>query len=267
MQVYQFYGHFVHGCDVCTSLTRWRRKFANGQTHEEVRAKTLQRDKIFLEWASSLNSSLSSSSVEYVVISDCHSPGYLPWSLDKTFQTDPVLAQLVTSYQTVGRLERRKQGGQKRKREEERESRALSSEVTLESWLNFMKREEENNSFTCIAWVKGFCPSSSLSTPVANPATNGCLISHSSPSGGGGCRLSTSALAEPVVLIRDYFRYLVSNHGFVVTDLEALLFFKTEPIFNQIFRELIERRCSSQDFKEKNWIKHLVNLSCGLFGF
>jgi len=69
------------------------------------------------------------------------------------------------------------------------------------------------------------------------------------------------------VLIRDYFRYLVSHRGFVVTDLEAVLFFKTEPIFNQIFRELIERRRSSQDFKEKNWIKRLVNLSCGFFGF
>jgi hypothetical protein len=79
--------------------------------------------------------------------------------------------------------------------------------------------------------------------------------------------LSTCALAEPVVLIRDYFRYLVSSQGFVVTDLEAVLFFKTEPIFNQIFRELIERRRSSQDFKEKNWIKRLVNLSCGFFGF
>jgi hypothetical protein len=68
-------------------------------------------------------------------------------------------------------------------------------------------------------------------------------------------------------LIRDYFRYLVSNHGFVVTDLEAVLFFKTEPIFNQLFQELIERHRSSQDFKEKNWIKHFVNLSCRFFGF
>jgi len=62
-------------------------------------------------------------------------------------------------------------------------------------------------------------------------------------------------------------RRVDSRLFFVVTDLEAVLFFKTEPIFNQIFRELIERRRSSQDFKEKNWIKRLVNLSCGFFGF
>jgi len=88
-----------------------------------------------------------------------------------------------------------------------------------------------------------------------------------SPLGGGSHKLLTSALTEPVVLIRDYFRYLVLSHGFVVTDLEAVLFSKMEPIFHQIFWELIERRRSSRDSKEKKWIKHLVNLSCGFFGF
>jgi hypothetical protein len=256
MLVYQFDGHFVHGCDFCASSLsslspRWR-KFANGQTHEEVRLKTLQRDKAFGEWARAAE---AVSRVEYVVISDCHSPGYSPWSLDEAFQTDPVLAQLVVSYETIcGGLERRRR---KRKRGEE-------GDVTLESWLDFMRREEKNESFTCIAWLKGFCPlEKSVEAAAINPAASGCLISFLSPS---GCNLSTRALTEPVVLIRDYFRYLVSSHGFVVTDLEAVLFFKTEPIFNQIFRELIERRRSSQDSKEKNWIKRLVNLSCGFFG-
>jgi len=274
IEVYQFDGHFVHGCDVCASstTTRWR-KFAHGQTHEQVRTKTLQRDKIFQEWVASLNSAAATTTTaatasvvaKYVVISDCHSPGYSLWSLDQAFRTDPVLAQLVAPYETVcGGLERRSRHGRKRKREEGF-CRPAAGEVTLESWLNFMKREEENDSFTCIAWVKGFCspPPPSLVAADNNPAAQGCLISHSS----SGCTLSTCALAEPVVLIRDYFRYLVSSQGFVVTDLEAVLFFKTEPIFNQIFRELIERRRSSQDFKEKNWIKRLVNLSCGFFGF
>jgi hypothetical protein len=59
----------------------------------------------------------------------------------------------------------------------------------------------------------------------------------------------------------------VSHHAFVVTDLEAVLFFKAEPIFNQIYQELTERRRLSCDSNEKNWIKRLVNLSCGFFGF
>jgi hypothetical protein len=94
IEVYQFDGHFVHGCDVCASstTTRWR-KFAHGQTHEQVRTKTLQRDKIFQEWVTSLNSAAATTTTaatasvvaKYVVISDCHSPGYSLWSLDQAF--------------------------------------------------------------------------------------------------------------------------------------------------------------------------------------
>jgi hypothetical protein len=36
---------------------------------------------------------------------------------------------------------------------------------------------------------------------------------------------------------------------------------------NQIYRELIERRSSSCDPNKKNWIKQLINLYCGFFGF
>jgi hypothetical protein len=53
--------------------------------------------------------------------------------------------------------------------------------------------------------------------------------------GSGGSKLLTNALTEPVVLIQDYFRYLMLSHSFVVTNLKAVVFFKMEPIFNQIF--------------------------------
>ncbi len=79
--------------------------------------------------------------------------------------------------------------------------------------------------------------------------------------------LSLSVTTESVALIRDYYQYLVSCQSFVVTKLEAVLFFKTEPILNQIYRELIERRHLSVDPNKKNWMKRLVNLSCVFFGF
>ena len=109
--------------------------------------------------------------------------------------------------------------------------------MTLVLWLNFMKTEEENESFTCIVWLKEFCPETSAVAAAAavNPAANGCLISFLSLLGSGGSKLLTNALTEPVVLIQDYFRYLVLSHSFVVTNLKAVVFFKTEPIFNQIF--------------------------------
>lgn len=245
MQVYQFDSHFVHGCNICASLLpMWWRKFANGQTHKQVCLKTLQCNKTFGEWVSSLNMVTTMTNVaaaanavhwvEYVVISNCHFPGYSPWGLDKAFQTDPVLAQLEVSYQMIcgeNRLERIRQ------RKRRRGGVCEGGDVTLELWLNFMKREEENESFTCIVWLKGFCPETSAVTAAAavNPAANGCLISFLSLLGSGGSKLLTNALTEPVVLIQDYFRYLVLSHSFVVTNLKAVVFFKTEPIFNQIF--------------------------------
>jgi len=269
IQVYQFDGHFVHGCDLCPSVSMQGRRFANGQTHEEVRLKTKRRDLAFEEWASCLNAvAVDSSSspplpkVEYCVISDCHSVGYSSWGLDWAFETDPVLQQLVVSYETVcgengfGQRKRRRGGG------------GGSQELTLQSWLDFMKREENNTSFTCIAWLRGWCLSSLFSSSLPVDNATGCLITYplDSGCGGGGCSLSMSTGAVPVALIRDYYQYLTSNHAFVVTDLEAVLFFKAEPLFNQVFQELVERRLLSRDPNEKNWIKRLVNLSCGFFG-
>jgi len=293
IHVYQFDGHFVHGCEVCLATstssetavsTSRRKKYAHGQTHEQVRVKTNQRDKVFKEWASLLNASggTAAARVEYFVVSDCHTKGYSSWSLNKAFQKDPVLRALILPYETVSHgLEKRK----RRRKEEGEEAIECGdcSDLTLSSWLNFMKREESNKSFTCFAWLKGFCSSVS-EVATLNPAADGCLIIHP-PSlrrrrrqrnldprrhdglNRNGCSLSTSATTEAVLLTRDYYQYLTSHHAFVVTDLDAVLFFKTEPIFNQIYQELIERRQLSSDPNKRNWTKRLVNLSCGFFGF
>jgi len=292
IQVYQFDGHFVHGCDTCLALSAAsetaasrRKKYAHGQTHEQVRAKTNQRDKVFEEWALSLNAAGTATRVEYFVVSDCHTNGYSSRSLDEAFQRDPVLRALILPYETVSDgLKRRKKRNRGKQSGEGEGGEATEccdgSDLTLSSWLNFMEREESNKSFTCFAWLKGFCSAASAAATL-NPAANGCLIIHP-PSlrrrrgnkdadshdslRGNGCSLSSSATTEVVLLTRDYYQYLVSHHAFVVTELDAVLFFKTEPIFNQIYQELIERRRSSCNPNKKNWTKRLINLSCGFFG-
>jgi len=45
-----------------------------------------------------------------------------------------------------------------------------------------------------------------------------------------------------LALTQDYYQYLLTHHAFVVTHLQAVLFFKTEPIINQVYQELIERQ-------------------------
>jgi hypothetical protein len=66
---------------------------------------------------------------------------------------DPLLSNLVSAYQKVSEC---------------------GKCLTLEDWQKFMKKEENNTSFTCIAWLKGFCDKS-LSA-ASNLEASGCLI-------------------------------------------------------------------------------------------
>ncbi len=103
IQIYQFGRNFVQGCDICLSpLSASLHKFVCGQTHEQVCSKTNQCDKVFGDWASSINGT-DPCRVEYFVVSDCSSKGHLTWSLDKAFQMDPVWSELVSAYKTVSR--------------------------------------------------------------------------------------------------------------------------------------------------------------------
>jgi len=156
IQIYQVDEYFVHGCDVCwltllpsslsSSSSPFPKKIVQGQTHQHVRWKTNQCDQIFWEWVSSLNDSdsgdfapsvsgsgtsdkldrVSGPRAGYFVVSDCHLKGYLPWSLDKVFQTDPVMSKLVSAYQKVSEYGRC---------------------LTLKDWQKFMKKEENNTFF------------------------------------------------------------------------------------------------------------------------
>jgi hypothetical protein len=174
--------------------------------------------------------------------------GYAPQTLKQTFSKDPVLWQLVLPYEILSS----KDGGGV-----DDDVVGLPNPLTMATWQEFMKRNEKNNSFTCIAWLCGFCP-------LANDG--GVVVTYDEKRKQS---LSNSAVEDDLVLIRDYYQYLVSHHAFVVTHLQAVLFFKTEPIINQIYQELIERRNACVDeslANKKNLIKRLINLSCGYFG-
>jgi hypothetical protein len=163
--------------------------------------KTNQRNNVFCEWASSLNSSNNNnpntgSRAEYFVMSNCHSKGFSTWCLDKVFETDPVLQQLVSAYWTVSKC---------------------GQNLMLWDCQKFMKREENNTFFTCIAQLKGFCGSSSASCAALAEAS-GCLITwpprNENGPQGRGCCLSMSVTTKIIVLIRDYYQYPVTCQVF-----------------------------------------------------
>jgi hypothetical protein len=120
--IYQFDGHYVHGCTQgCV-----QKRYVNNQTHHQVRAKTEKRDAVFEQWIGSHRGA------RYIVISDYHTAGYTPWSLEKSFRTHPKLAHLIKGYQLVD----------------------ATSTLTLQDFENLVQ-DQTDTSYTFIAWIEG----------------------------------------------------------------------------------------------------------------
>jgi len=71
-----------------------------------------------------------------------------------------------------------------------------------------------------------------------------------------------------VVLTRDYCRWLRKTYGnrLSIDGLEWALFYKTEPVINAVYSQLVELRSTTSDPILVTFIKRLVNLSCGFYG-
>jgi len=130
---YHFDGYFVHGCGG-GCLQKPNQRYINGQTHKQVGAKTEKRDAIFEQWINAVGMR-----GHHIVIADCHSPGYAPWSLEKAFRTHPELANLVKGYLLVDQI----------------------TSLMLKDFDNFAQ-DQTNQSYTFIAWIEGHTVQPSL---------------------------------------------------------------------------------------------------------
>jgi hypothetical protein len=100
---------FTHSCETCPLPPGSKRTFVGGQTHDQLRAKSNQRDAAIREWARQINAqSLASGgpadAVVYHVVHDCHSQGFSRGNLKATFASTPGLSALVKGYRLTDRL-------------------------------------------------------------------------------------------------------------------------------------------------------------------
>jgi len=180
--------------------------------------------------------------VKYEIIHDCHTnlwSDFFGTTLDLHFQNEPKLKQLVQSYKTIGQL-----------------GNSLTPKK-LETLMNSLPDKD----FTFIAKAKIqvthhpkelFYPEGPLVIyePRPNKYTKHLLSS-----------------SGTVILTRDYYEWLKGSFGTVLLqELEWVLFYKTEPIFNKIYEDLIQRRSESQDPVLTSFLKRMINLSCGFYG-
>ena len=228
VDLYQFDGHYVHGCG--QGCAQMKQRYVDGQTHDQVRAKTEKRDAAFEQWIAE-SSGGGVGSRRYIVVSDCHTPGYAPWSLEKSFRDLSELAHLVKGYQLVEHV----------------------SDLRLRDFEHLVQ-DPTDTSYTFIAWIEG-C------------TTQPCSLVVYHPDNGKNSLASATRPQHPVVMTRDYYNHLkATSSGFRLTNIKAVLFFRTEPAMNAVYQRLIQQRAASTCPIQVAWIKRMVNLSCGFFG-
>jgi len=235
--LFQMDGQWTHGCpDQCQPL----KHYANGQSYEQVRAKTNLRDKVILEWRTAMM--LQEFQVEYEIIYDCHSEFLSEYSgtfLETQFQNKPELAQLVKSYQRI---------------------ESLGNSLTPQK-LEYLIASAPDNDFTFIA--KARLQVASHPHELIPPGGPLVVYEHRHDK---YTRQSLSYNGS-VVLTRDYYEWLKNSFDTVlVQELEWVLFYKTEPIFNEIYQNLIQSRSVTKDPVHASFLKRMINLSCGFYG-
>ena len=232
--LYQMDGLWAHGCPTCPDQPHL---FVHGQTYQQVRQKTNQRDRDIHTWMETINATVNYPMVQYTIIYDCHTDGFSPNALDYIYSTVPELAQLVQGYQVTDVIG------------------TTLRETTFESVL----AKHSNISYTFIAKATVNVWS------TADIHTDGPLVVYQSRS--NKYTKQSLAYSGTIVLTRDYYEWLNKTFQRVsLENLEWVLFYKTEPIFNQIYNELTQLRSTSTDPVLICFLKRLINLSCGFYG-
>lgn len=239
--LYQMDGQWTHGCPAgCEDIGR----YAGNQTIQQVRKKTKQRDQATMAWMHAINKNSTNKQrtqprVCYEIVYNCHSTGFSSGSLDYYFHNTPELAQMLLGYHVVD---------------------GLGNTLTPKK-LELLMNSFPGKNFTFIAKAtlsvfshpeELFHPQDSL--VVYQPRQDQYTRQFLSNSGS-------------VILTRDYYEWLKDSFDSVqLQELEWVLFYKTEPLFNHLYDGLIQLRSSTQDIVLASFLKRMINLSCGLFG-
>lgn len=254
---YNMDSHFVHSCPVCPSANK---RFIGKQTHEQVREKSMLRDVAIRAWVDGINA-IGRVRAQYIVIYDCHTAGYLPGTLQRSFQTDSTLASLVQGYKIID---------------------ASGSFFTPKTFQQNILRHPQSD-YTFIARAR-VCikPETALQDPLQfgpliiypNDASSGVGGNHNDKIGDDvACVLQKSSSQRldwkgTIALTRDYYQWLDATFSdcFHLEQLEWVLFYKTEPTLNDIYQSMVQLRAKTTDAALVSFIKRLINLSCGFFG-
>lgn len=138
-----------------------------------------------------------------------------------------------------------------------RELRALvdpyptMSTLTCKSFLEWVQGNLENPHYTYLAWVQGRTHQPSF------------MIKRTMPPGDD---LVNTTKSQPVLLVREYLEYLLQHQQLELTQLDAVIFYKSNSSLNQVYRELTLKRYLSTNATEQQFLKRVINFSIGFCG-
>ena len=244
----QFDHLYSHGCPQgCLGIN----SYASNKTRRELEEETQARDTTIEAWVERANAfsqeqhccpSLAGN-YRYLVVSECHTPGYSSRELDRTFAEGQPLHFLVAPYERLPP-----------KRLQVSDLDHLPEDLTyLVFCQGNVEKEEKESSEPSLATVQ---------PPL--------MVWKDSGETGGPQRqvFSLRTEGQSLMLSRHHYEYLCRKRGFRATSVEAVLFYRTDPVMPRVFAELTTDRYNAvHSPSQVNLIKCLINYACGYFGY
>ena len=207
-------------------------KYAGNKTREQVEEQTRIRDLAIEQWVDRVNSRLDKSGSQpytYAVVSECHTPGYSNKELEECYRAGQPLHFLIEPYLSLP-------------------FQMMTADKQMLHQLP--------PTLTYILFCQGH---------VLDP--QGGLFVWTEE---GKQDFSSSTVGnKEVMLTRAHYEYLCREHNFQLSSVQAVLFYKSDFVLPQVFRELTRDRYSSSLHSPSkiNVIKCLINFACGYFGY
>jgi hypothetical protein len=219
--VVQFDQVYTHGCGTgCHGLFR----YSGNKTRPHLEQKTQLRDTAIQQWVDQTDS------YTYVVVSECHTPGYKTKSLAQEFVPGQPLYFLVEPYLQLPR-----------------------------NTFNMDQLTRLSSDLTYTLFCQGHAESitSSDKPPL--------FVWNDQEQQDFSCR---TAPGQNVMLSQLHYEYLCREHNFKLDSVKAILFYKTDPFLPRVFQQLTQDRYeASHSPSQVAVIKCLINFACGYFGY
>jgi hypothetical protein len=227
----QFDHMYTHGC---TKGCPGCYKYAGNKTRDEIQAQTQTRNQAIQGWVDRVNKGNSCGHIRnqfytYVVVSECHTPGYSTKELDESFQVGRPLHCLIAPYlalpfQTLAA--------------EKQQLHRLPPTLT---YIIFCQGQLTDPQGRLFVWTEE-------GKQDFSPAT---------------------LPGKEVMLTRAHYEYLCREHNFQLNSVQAILFYKTDFVLPKVFEELTKDRYSALQHSASriSVIKCLINFACGYFGY